>query len=691
MRLVDATNGPGGQIRAALGRLSWTAPLLFCIVAAVCATFLSGINFPEQNNRWQIPVVLDFAGSADGPHDTYTKSFANFISLFWIGVRSFTDERNIQTVFVAIQLAGNALLASAIFTFIRKAGQPVWPTAFVTGFLSFAYGLWGATALGYSEIFVTYATHTQYAIALSLFGLVRIMTGRPYLAGAMLGVAANINLFIAVWSACAAGLALIATQRRIATREQFGFSAAFLLIAAPVTVWGLAAGKDSGAIPVSFFHEFLAGHIYALDYPQALVQCFALLLSAALAIRSAVPGDPGQRLAVVMLACTAVLGVAATMPYIVEIPLLLLLHPLRFTSVPILLAAVGAGVLFIAAGTDRVEDDARSGLALFAAALALAGFVLKMPVVSVFGFALAVPTRHRRTRGVALSLSVACTLAVLLPAPPMEMTAKAALAFFLMCAILAAVALLRPKGAPFHLRLVAAALGLVAIAPLSSWVGVTGVCAVAAGALLLFFQPRWHAVGSIVAAAGAILALWTIRHDVVGVALIMSGSAIVLLVPAMRAISFARPLARAGLIALVPLMSAAGFANGVRHDFAPNPTEQQRDFREAQDWARVHTAIDAQFLPIGVEDGFSLFSRRTVWWEESQGAAVLWRPSFLPIWSSRKAALQAASTPEEIVALARREGVSFLIVPSTEVTKFESATPSYSNAHFAIIGLKSRP
>ena len=80
-----------------------------------------------------------------------------------------------------------------------------------------------------------------------------------------------------------------------------------------------------------------------------------------------------------------------------------------------------------------------------------------------------------------------------------------------------------------------------------------------------------------------------------------------------------------------------------------------------------------------------------MWWEESQGAAVLWQPSFLPIWSSRKAALQAASTPEEIVALARREGVSFLIVPSTEVTKFESATPSYSNAHFAIIGLKSRP
>lgn len=36
----------------------------FCIAAGLCATYLSGLNFPEKNNHWHIPIAFDFAGSA---------------------------------------------------------------------------------------------------------------------------------------------------------------------------------------------------------------------------------------------------------------------------------------------------------------------------------------------------------------------------------------------------------------------------------------------------------------------------------------------------------------------------------------------------------------------------------------------------------------------------------------------------
>ncbi|MDZ3833326.1 MAG: hypothetical protein U0S50_16140 [Sphingopyxis sp.] len=675
----------GARLRVIACRHDRLAPLIFCLVAALCAAFLSGMNFPEQNNRWQIPVVLDFAGSMEGPHDRYSQSFANFISLFWIGVRSFTHEGNIQSVFVAIQLAGNALLASAIFTLLRTGGGAPWPAAFVTGFLCFAYGLWGATALGYSELFVTYATHTQYAIALALFGLASIMAGRPALSGVLVGVAANINLFMAVWSAAAVGGALIAIHGRVAMREQFRFALPFLVLAAPVTFWGLMASRGGDAIPISFFREFLAGHVYGLDYPKALVQSFCLMFTGGLAIRFALPDGAGRRLSAVMLAASAVLVVATAIPYLTERTLLLLLHPLRFTSIPVLLTAVCAGALVIAALTGR-DGNGKLSIPLFAAATALAGFALKSPIVSIFGFALATPISHSNARKAAMALAVASVLALFLPAPPADIPGKAALAFVLMAMVLTAAVLIRPEAAPASLRLTVAALG--AVVTVSPSLHVAAASVLTAAAILFSLLPRrWERVGTAFATVALVAVLWSVRGDVPTLALVGGGSALLLFVPMMPGYLMLRPLARAGVVMLVPLLIVAGFANGLRDAFSPSPTAAQIDFLAAQRWARANAPPDALFLPLGVEDGFALFSRRPVWWEESQGAAVLWQPSFYPIWSSRKAALQGLSGSTEIESFARREGIAYLVVPSINAGGFANVNIAYTNPHVSILSL----
>lgn len=654
----------------------------FCIAAGLCATYLSGLNFPEQNNHWHIPIVLDFAGSAEGPHDAYNQSFANFISIFWIIVRTFTTEANIETVFVAIQLMGNALLACAIFTLLRQVSRSIWPSALVTAFLCFCYGLWGATQLGYSEIFVTYATHTQYASTLCLFGLALIVAKRPFWAAVIFGLAANLNLFMGVWGALAAGVMLLLVERRISL-NQIGFSLLFLMLAGPVALWGLQASTGGGAVPYSFLRDFLAGHVYGLDYPKALAQTFALGITAALACFTALQ-DPAARnhLGAAMLACMMVLAIGTLMPYLTKIPHVALLHPLRFTSVVIPMAAICAGSLFIDAWRKPWEGF------LFPAAVALAGFMLKLPVLSVFGFALAIPQANRNVRIATVALSMACVLALFLPAPATEFSNKSVVAFLLVCIVMATVSLLDPTDAPLPVRIVAVVLGGVTVVPFSALIGGAALFSLAA-IVLCFGVSRWRHMASTAAGLSCLMLLISIRNDPVALCMIGLGALAVGLAPLMKSVPHIQSLAKIGLGGVVLALMLLGVLNGARDRFSPAPTAQQRDFLAAQWWARTHTPPDTLFMPAGVEDGFALMSRRPVWWEQSHGAAILWQPTYFPVWSCRKAALEAADTPQDMLTLSRREGVAFIVTSASEAHAYTytyaSSSPVFRNDHYAIL------
>lgn len=655
---------------------------VLCILAALCSTWLSGLNFPEQNNLWHIPVVLDFAGSAEGPHDAYSQSFANFISLFWIVVRGFTNEANIEQIFVAIQLLGNIFLACAICTLLRQVSRATWPSALVTAFLCFCYGLWGATPLGFSEIFVTYATHTQFAATLCIFSLSLMIAGRPLWAAMLLGCVANINLFMSVWGALAAGLTLLMLERRI-DRTAVLFSILYLLLAAPVTLWGLYASAGENPIPHSFLRSFMSGHVYGLDAPRALIQTFALGIACVLAVRTSLHTPVAQRLAIVMLACVMVLALGAILPYLTQIRHIVLLHPLRFTSVVIPMTAIGAGLLFIAA---RWQSPV---VGLFPAALALAGFMLKLPVLSVFGFALAIPVTNRKTRMLGLVLSLACLFAFFLPAPEREISDKVTLAFLLICLLLASVALLEPASAPLPFRMVAAVLGALTVFPLSS-VAYMAILLCGAAMTMCFGPSRWRPMASVAACAAALLILMAVRDEPFRLAAIGAGTLIVGIVPLLASVAPIRQLAKLGLGGLVTALMLLGLSSGVRDRCSPMPTAQQRDFLDAQRWARANTLPDSAFLPIGVNDGFALMSRRPVWWESSQVAAILWQPSFYSLWSCRQAALEKAVDPSDILDLSRREGIPYIVTNATDVHRFANVPLVFRNDHYVILASGDR-
>jgi hypothetical protein len=111
-------------------------------------------------------------------------------------------------------------------------------------------------------MFVTYATHTQVAVVACLLGLLFLIQDRYIWAAVMIGLAAEVNLFMAAWAALAAGGYLIFEERRLITRTQIGFAVVVLVLTTPVLMWALRGSTISGPrIPVGFFRSHFAGHI----------------------------------------------------------------------------------------------------------------------------------------------------------------------------------------------------------------------------------------------------------------------------------------------------------------------------------------------------------------------------------------------------------------------------------------------
>ncbi|KQP12789.1 hypothetical protein [Pseudorhodoferax sp. Leaf267] len=650
----------------------WAA--LVCVVAAVSATLLSGMNFPEQNNLWHLPVVLNYPATQEGPHDPYHATFTNFISVFWLVVRQFATEQNVQTVFYGLQLGGNALLALTLYGFARIAQASRRATLLVCMGLPFCYGLWGATRLGFSELFVTYATHTQYAIVLCLLGLLLLLHGRVLLSALAVGAAANTNLFMAAWTFATALLFIAAVQKKPLARDTVRYAAVFLVAATPTLLW-LHSIPRGPALPMAFFQEFLRGHVYALDYPRAALQTVLLGATAGMALWRHAPGSPGlvQLLGLLNLCCTAVLVLAMAAPYVCELPAIGLLHPLRFASITVLLSAACAAVLLL-------QSLATGGAgAMLPALAAVAGFLIKEPLVSILGLALAAqggrPARPWR------AAMLAALASLLLDAPTAALSAKLAVFCSLLAALLAAAWLADgagPRGAAAAASLAVA--GVLTLLDTTVW---TVVATLALMACLMLAAPRWQVAALAAALLAALAGVRQQGTDGPTAALLVAA---LLLVPAAALAARqlgssgrgAMRLAGAGRLCIVaPLLLAlpAGYARfALEH--ARAPTKRADALTDAASWARQHTPVGASFFLDVPDNGFANQARRAVWWLPSQGAAAMWSTAFHATWVCRRDAAAAFAARGETLQLVQRAHVDYVVT---------SAPQPLPEAQFALV------
>src|SRR5205085_393584 len=108
---------PRSRVTAAMeiGRI---AAILLAATAA--NLLLQGFEFPNYNNFFHIPIVLDYAGSAEGPHDAFHRSLASYASMLWPLLAQVADEANVFTLFFAIYALNRAALLMFLFLAARE-------------------------------------------------------------------------------------------------------------------------------------------------------------------------------------------------------------------------------------------------------------------------------------------------------------------------------------------------------------------------------------------------------------------------------------------------------------------------------------------------------------------------------------------------------------------------------------------
>ena len=75
--------------------------------------------------------------------------------------------------------------------------------------------------------------------------------------------------------------------------------------------------------------------------------------------------------------------------------------------------------------------------------------------------------------------------------------------------------------------------------------------------------------------------------------------------------------------------------------------------------------------------GFATLSRRPVWWDHNQGAAVMWSPTYFAEWSSRRELALRATDAASLADLARAQGIHFVV---RECQEFEGG----ASGHFEV-------
>jgi hypothetical protein len=347
--------------------------------------------------------------------------------------------------------------------------------------------------------------------------------------------------------------------------------------------------------------------------------------------------------------------------------MLLNLHPLRFTSVLVAIAAACAVALVATFGT---EDAARWRIG---AVLALSGFMLKLPIATILGFSLILAERSRALNAMGLALTAGALLALLIPGWDPVVSSKDILGAAVAIGIVALVGLREPVISGQRGGLIAL-LGVVVLLVTAVPLSRVAPAALAVLPALLLIFPCWRERIPLpvhgLALALPVLLLFHLMQAEAERLLIAAITLTGVMAVAIGYRLFPRfaPQISAAVAIGVPaaLLLAAGLAQGLVRGFTASPGSVLRDFVEAQRWARAETLPGTVFVSPDAPGGFAVLSRRPVWWEHLQASAELWAPGFYDLWACRRARL-ADLSPDALFRVMAKEGIGYAVLSTARV------------------------
>ncbi|MEP7312998.1 MAG: hypothetical protein ABI859_10470 [Pseudomonadota bacterium] len=683
-------------------RFHWW-PALLAALAACSALWLNSDAFPSGTNVYHLPIVLDYADSLEGPHDPFTRSLGNYVSVLWPALATIATESNVRFLFLLLLVATAVLTVLGGYAMAVAAGARPTIAAIGCGVLAFGFAGREFMEFGTGDLFAGYFTHSQVATAVGLFALAFAIRQRWCWGALICGIAADMNLFLGFWLMTNLLLARVTFDWRNHRRPDPASYARMvglcLLPAAPVIIWALQSHARSSA--EFSFTEYL--YIYYPYHSFIHLEVWLFLAFAALqmAVWYGLSQDTESRAEPLpVLAMTAVITIVigAVAVYIVDHRMIQNLYPLRYAALAHWIAAIGVLVLW-----SRAEESG-SGKAIFGA-VAVLGFMLPTPAITLAALLFLLDSSQMRLHerwvllvGLGVSLIVPAFSEGYVAFP--ELTRTGAFAVLPIVGVGASilVSLLKTRLAVDRWLFVV----VLWLAASSTTVGdkatAVTIAVLLVSAVAIISADRRRPAAMFCCAVGATLLIchvsstgfsnWT-----------AIGSLLLMLLPpaaAMAFPSFSSPgsasstlprrwSSSAVLGPCVVMLSVVGVTQAAKRgfDFPRWPTHD--DWYDAQSWARENTPPDTVFYAPGLL-GFSVLSRRPVWYDENEGAAVMWVPPLFAEWNGRRLLAEAANTLTDVVVLARSEGVRFLVVKrnSFDGEVVPGLTRSYCNSEYCI-------
>lgn len=645
----------------------WSFPLQLAVLAAA-ALWVFGAGFPSGNNVYHLPVVLDYAGSAEGPHDAFHQSLDAFVSLFWSGVALVASEANLRPLFLALLLAATVGTVLGAYAAARAADATPGRAAAALSLLSFGFVTRGVLEFGGGELLSPSLTHSQVATALCLAAAALAIRGRWLAAALLCGVAADVNLFLGFWTVMALAFARLLgdldRDGRVGWAGLAGMALVCAVATAPAIYWALDT-LQPGAPPVpyrEFLEDYHPYHFFAHHEAWLFAAQIGLLGVTALALRRAAASAGQRRLGDLLFGSAIALSIGTLSGYVTDHPLVLNLHPLRFAAIAYWLAALGAIALWSRReGADDPRPDWRG--------VAVVGFLLPSPALTLaaLGLTLDLPRLARWQRAAFVVAFAAAWMVDSSSEGRFDFPMWLRIGPVPVAALVAALCglLLRfPKLRPGHGAFPALALAGLVIAtrildqPLLAAAGLPI-------ALALVWQipgtGAGHRLAWLVAAAVIVTALGLlVQPD----ALTRTVLLLAILLAAALVASWApeplRPVWDVAVAIAAVVLAVAGLATTPPRGFDFRRWDKDEAWLEAQAWARATSPPGTVFYAPD-RFGFAALSRRPVWWDHNQGAAVMWSPAYFAEWSSRRELAVGATDLPALARLAREQRFRYLV------------------------------
>ena len=688
MGVSTAVSG-GSSSRAATRMQMAGLAVLGTVLSIASERFYFGVG----NNVFHIPVVLKLFDLNQFSHDAFYQSLRDFASLVWLSLGLVATPANVFWIFFGAHVVSRLLLYLGCLICLYRLGLRTFRTltisilALAVGRVFVGYSMIGATGMQ-----IDYFTHTELTYPLILFSLLLAADGRHIQAFAVNGLTLDVNAFVGAWMAVVLLLVLLvepAALRKKITQLLAGGTLQ-MLIALPIIVWILNTIREPGGTPFdyrTFIAYYFPKHfLIQASSVQDLVLFAMTCASGGIALW--LLGSAVRPWRIAFLGFIGLFGVGAILPLVTSSRLLLNLDLLRIDGVVVLLSLLF--VMRVAAPIALRKDWRVDGGVAF---MILATVALGDWRLTAIGLALLAHDLNREPGSIWASPRLASFFCVALGAITVASQVGVAPAFQSQYMIAAAMC--------FIIGFLEGNVVLVSLAAVIAGVNFPILCAGAIAGLGLAIVWRLRSVLWLLACA----VVSGVIQVVLGGGGVKAALAAALVISGMLAFLVRDRLGNMPRLAIHGRVAAVGLAlfsflllwcAGQRANFVwielprdPGTAEEQ-SWKDAQQWARLHSPKEAVFLVPPNRQGFQLGSERNVWVDWRQGAAVMWSPSFYARWMARFPEVARLKTRSDFNAYASAHGIDYYVVERKQDTENSPReTPVYSNPAFDIYRLNS--